>query len=106
MKSTLDITELAKMSAAELTRELKQKRTEAAKMRLGLTIQKEKNHAAYRLLRRDIARMCMVLGSMVTAAPVTEPKKPRKTSSQSAETSVKRMSSQPSASRLRAKKSS
>ena len=61
MKNTVPITELEKMSPSEVERDLRTKRAEAANMRLGLEMQKEKNHAGYRVLKREIARMTMVL---------------------------------------------
>ncbi len=64
MKTSVIIPELQRLAPKELERELKLKMAEAAHMRLGLEIQKEKNHAAYKALRKDIARMTMVLGQM------------------------------------------
>ena len=64
MKTSIAIPELERMSPSELQRELKIKRAEAARMRLGLEMQKEKDHAAYRVLRKDIARMSMIAERM------------------------------------------
>lgn len=52
--------ELTRMSADELRRDLQLKHAEAAKMRLGLEMQSEKNSGLYKAYRRDIARMTMV----------------------------------------------
>ena len=64
MSPSSAITELSRMTPTELRKELFLKRTEAAKMRLGLEMQAEKNHAAYRVLKKEIARMTMVLHTM------------------------------------------
>lgn len=45
------------LSAAELKREIESKRTQAAKLRIAIEEGSEKNHAAYRALRREIARL-------------------------------------------------
>lgn len=64
------------MTPVELERELKLKRAEAAGQRMGLEMQSEKNSAKYRALRKDIARMTMVLSDMnkkpATATAVAE----------------------------------
>ncbi len=64
------MTELKRLPLPELRRELGAKRVEAAKMRMGLKMQSEKNHAAYRTVRRDIARMSMAVRDLEKAAPV------------------------------------
>lgn len=56
----LVLAELRNMLPAELHREIQMKLHEAKKIRLGVTMGSEKNHAALRMLRRDIARMRMV----------------------------------------------
>ncbi len=61
MTTVTAITELKRMSAAELRKELASKRAAYARHRIGVTMQSEKNHAACRLQRREIARMTMVL---------------------------------------------
>lgn len=64
MTTVTSITELKRMSAAELRKELASKRAAYARHRIGVTMQSEKNHAACRLLRREIARMTMVLSDL------------------------------------------
>ncbi len=64
MKTSLVIKELERMSPDELGRELRLKRAEAAGQRMDLEMGKGKNSAKYKALRKDIARMTMVLGSM------------------------------------------
>lgn len=64
MKTTTATTELERMSPSELGRELRLKRSEAAGQRLGLEMGKSKDSAKYKTLRREIARMTMVLGRM------------------------------------------
>jgi ribosomal protein L29 len=92
------ITELQRMTPAELRRELLIKRAEVAKMRIGIEMQSEKNHALYHQNKKEIARMTMVLKGMergtvpVPAAAPAAPAKaetPVKKASQSAKKSVK-----------------
>lgn len=61
MKSSVVITELERMSPVELERDLRLKRAEAAGQRMDLEMQKGKDSAKYKALRKDIARMSMVL---------------------------------------------
>ncbi len=58
------IIELQRMTPQELRKDLEIKRAECAKLRLGLAMQSEKNSGTYRALRKEIARMCMVLQAM------------------------------------------
>ena len=69
MRSTLSVTELEKTAPSEVERDLKIKRAEAANMRLGLEMGKEKDHAGYRVLKGDIARMTMVLHRLRAQKP-------------------------------------
>ncbi len=57
-------TELHRMTMTELRRELLVKRVEYAKMRLGIEMQKEKNHARFKTMRKEIARMSTILTGM------------------------------------------
>ncbi|MDD5055466.1 MAG: 50S ribosomal protein L29 [Candidatus Peribacteraceae bacterium] len=61
MTKSSPIAELKRMSAVELRKELSRTSASYARHRIGITMQSEKNHAACRLMRRDIARMTMVL---------------------------------------------
>ncbi len=102
------ITELQRMSATELRRELLAKRAEVAKMRMNLELQSEKNHTPYQQGRKEVARMTMVLKQMerggvkkevtkdVPAKPETE--MPKKKASQSEKKTVKRPGSKKKAS--------
>lgn len=64
MTTVTTTTELLRMSHDELRRELKAKRFEAAKVRLALSLGSEKNHAQYKGMKSEIARMQMVLDTM------------------------------------------
>ncbi len=64
MKHQTPMAELIRMSESELRRDLQLKHAEAAKLRLGLQMQSEKNSGLYKAHRRDIARMTMVLRGM------------------------------------------
>ncbi len=61
MSTFPSMTELRKMSLSELRKDLKSQHGQAAKMRLTIKLGKEKNHAAYRALKKHIARSTMVL---------------------------------------------
>lgn len=61
MPSSSLIAELRRMSAPELIRDIKLKRAECARLRIGIETQSQKNHALHRAMRRDLARMCMAL---------------------------------------------
>jgi ribosomal protein L29 len=73
------VTELTRMTAQELRKELQVKRAECARMRIAIEMGAEKNHASYKLLRRDVARMTMVLDHM-PKTPVAAKETPVKTS--------------------------
>ncbi len=94
MKHKTPMTEIERMTLPELRKDLQLKHAEVAKMRIHLDIQSEKNSGLYRHMRRDIARMTMVLKRMEkNPTAKTEPKvvaaeKPKK-ASQSAKKSVK-----------------
>ena len=64
MKKSTSITELKRMTHDELRRDIALHRTEYAKMRMGIEMQKEKNHAAFKAKRKDIARMMTVMTQM------------------------------------------
>jgi ribosomal protein L29 len=64
MKHKTAITEIRRMTPQELRKDLQVKRAEAAKMRIGLEMQSEKNSGLYRAHKREIARMTMVLTEM------------------------------------------
>lgn len=97
------ITELKRMSASELRRELLTKRAEVAKMRMNIEMQSEKNHALYKRNKKEVARMTMVLKQMERTgakkdAPKdvpasTETERIKKKASQSAKKPVKRSGS-------------
>lgn len=101
MKSSVSIVELKRATPTELRKELMTRRGQLAKMRIGISMRSEKNHAAYRALRRDIARIEMVRMAMqgsqkaVPAAPVVTEKveKSDKKASQPKRKSVQRSSS-------------
>ncbi len=80
MKTSVVIKELERMTPTELERELKLKRAEAAAQRMGLEMQSGKDSAKYKALRKDIARMTMVLTGM-NKKPATAAKMSDKTAS-------------------------
>lgn len=65
MKTSTTTTELLRMTPKELRQEIALHRTEYAKMRMGVEMQKEKNHAQYKAKRREIARMNTILTAMM-----------------------------------------
>lgn len=65
MKNVTSITELRRQSVKELRTDLQLKRAEVAKIRIGLTMQSEKNSGLHRTKKREIARMSMVLHEMM-----------------------------------------
>ena len=58
------MTELKNMPVDELRRELRTRRAEYAKVKMSVELGSEKNHASLRSMRRDIARMMMILEEM------------------------------------------
>ncbi len=66
MSTSPPITDLQRMAPSELRKELTAKRAETAKMRMSLAMQSEKNSAAYKVAKKNIATMCMVLGQLET----------------------------------------
>ncbi len=95
MKHRISVTEIRRMTPPELRKDLQVKRAEAAKLRIGLVTQSEKNSGFYRASKRDIARMSMVLCEMEkkpvkaqAEAKISAKKTPKKPS-QSAKKSVK-----------------
>lgn len=68
MKTTSATTELLRMTPQELQKEIALKRAECSKLRIAIEIGAEKNHATYRRMRREIARMVMVHDSMKKGA--------------------------------------
>ncbi len=54
-------TDLQRMTLPELRKEVSTLRAEAARVRLAIEMQGEKNHAQYRTLRRGVARMLTVI---------------------------------------------
>ncbi len=54
-------TDLQRMTLSELKKEVNALRSEAARLRLAIEMQGEKNHAQYRTMRRSIARMLTVV---------------------------------------------
>lgn len=75
MTKKTPVAELSRMTVSELRKELQVKRAELAKMRLGLAMQSEKNHALYKAHKKDVARMCMILGQLEKKAPLSAPAK-------------------------------
>lgn len=76
MSTFATIAELSKMTASELRKDRLMALAEARKLRLGLEMQKEKNHASYRKLKKQIARMTMVLDNMPPEALMKAKKEP------------------------------
>ncbi len=90
MSTTTSVAELQRMTPDELRREINLHRTEYAKMRMGIQMQKEKNHALFLSKRREIARMETVMTQMrAVAKPVKKAAIPAKKASQVKEKSVK-----------------
>ncbi|HRH93849.1 MAG TPA: 50S ribosomal protein L29 [Candidatus Peribacteria bacterium] len=101
MKSSVVITELERMSPVELERDLRLKRAEAAGQRMDLEMQKGKDSAKYKALRKDIARMSMVLhklskGKKAAATPAKTASKVEKNPVQDSG-SVKKKAAKPTA---------
>lgn len=61
MSKYLSTTELHKMSVEDLHTEIRSSRNLIAKLRLGVTLQKEKNTAKYDNEKKQLARMLTVL---------------------------------------------
>jgi ribosomal protein L29 len=100
MKSSIVITELERMSPVELERELRLKRAEAAGQRMDLEMQKGKDSAKYKTLRKDIARMSMVLhrltkGKKVAPTPVKTASKVEKNPVQDSGSAKKKTAAKP-----------
>ncbi len=92
------LSELRKMLPAELKREIAMKQSEAGKIRLGIELGKEKNHAQLRVLRREIARMRTVeeemrKGLKQNGQDATLPAPEKKTKSTKKTTNTKKKSS-------------
>jgi len=64
MSTVLSMTELKRMTADELRRELSRVRSDYAKLRLHVHAGSEKDHSKMRKMRSTIARMSMVCGQM------------------------------------------
>ena len=82
------VTELIKMSEAELLQEIRTHRSELQKARINITLNKEKDTAQYRRNRRQLARMETAL-TMVRGGVTAQPK-PLKTAKKSARVSAPR----------------
>ncbi len=81
MSTNTSTTELQRMTPKELRQEIALHQSEYAKMRMGVEMQKEKNHALYKAKRREIARMKTVETAMKNGVPtVTTEKKTSKIS--------------------------
>ncbi len=72
MKNQTSTTELSRMTADELRRDLAMHRIEYAKMRMDIELQKEKNHALFKQKRKEIARMSTVLTAMQRGQKTTK----------------------------------
>ncbi len=91
MSGPLSITELQRMTLPELRRDLRLKHAETARMRMSIEMQSEKNHALYRSMKREIARMTMVLRQMeknVSSVAAKEPTK-KETTAKASQTKQK-----------------
>ncbi len=64
MSTKTSTAELQRMTQNELRQDIALHTAEYAKMRMGIGMQKEKNHALFKSKRREIARMKTVLTSM------------------------------------------
>ncbi len=73
MKHKTSVTEIRRMTPQELRKDLQVRRAEAAKMRIGLAMQSEKNSGLYRAHKRDIARMTMVLRELQKKPVASKP---------------------------------
>ncbi len=102
MSTSSTTTELRRMTKEELRQDIALHTAEYAKMRMGIEMQKEKNHALYKSKRREIATMKTVLTEMeknpvqpskpsVSSDPVKELKaeKPKNKASQTVKKPVK-----------------
>ena len=67
MTHKVTIAELRKMGVKDLLGEIVLKRLEVAKMRLGITMQKEKDTGKYRTEKKQLARMLTVLNEKNTS---------------------------------------
>lgn len=61
MAATASLTELRKMQIADLQKDITAQKVQVAKLRLGVTMQKEKDHARYKREKRQLAKMLTVL---------------------------------------------
>ena len=94
MTHHISTAELRRMSVEELQKEIYVHRAECAKMRIGLKVQSEKNHALYSAKRKQIARMMTVVWQLKSVGAAKIPAKKAKTSpSQTTKTSVQDVSS-------------
>jgi ribosomal protein L29 len=75
MATTLTITELSKMDTADLQREIAGQRMLVQKMRMGITMKKEKDSALYRREKKTLARMQTVLTRKMHEKPSSTPLK-------------------------------
>ncbi len=72
MSTKTSTAELQRMTQDELRQDIALHTAEYAKMRMGIGMQKEKNHALFKSKRREIARMKTVLAGMQQGAPVSK----------------------------------
>ncbi len=72
MSTNTSTAELQRMTQDELRQDIALHTAEYAKMRMGIGMQKEKNHALYKSKRREIARMKTVLAGMRRGAPISK----------------------------------
>lgn len=71
MSKTASSTELRKMSASDLRKELAEKRLEVAKMRMSVNQRSEKDTAKYRREKKHIARLLTVISQVEDGAGKT-----------------------------------
>lgn len=71
MPKSISTTELRAMSASDLRKEITDKRSEVAKMKMGVMLRSEKDTARFRREKKEIARMLTILGQIESASPAT-----------------------------------
>lgn len=110
MPSLTTITELRNMSTEELVREGAQIRSESARIKMGLTLQREKDHAKYQRLKKQIARIETVLsdrrinGLNKTSSPSTMPAQETKKKKAGVKRTAKKTSASAASSPVSSKK--
>ncbi len=75
MPSSVSYTELMKMSSKDLLNEIRENELTLQKMRVGITMGREKDTARYQRGRRDLARMKTALTAKTSEEALKEPAK-------------------------------